>query len=527
VDAVRVIAFQDSTDHGWVTRVDDFSSQFQSDNFAAQQVLGAPDVYPEHGISPKAWTPSSMNSPSEWLTLELPRAVAITSIDIYETNAPGYCVGVSLEMPNGEWDTVWSGSPQLDESSTSRSRIFSPALKPTWYKTRRIRLDVDTSGLYDFYQIDAVRALGRSSLWSTHVIQSSCQGGPNSTFCNASHNQLVGVPNAWTAYKSVARSNDEATACSYRGATEPQAGCSSQEDSVASSWMPSLMGRGEEWLELTFDLAIKVASVAVYETRALGALKGVKFMPNNSSQWDTVWEGCAGQLNGTVSRVYAPRLLARGYETKRIRLEFSTAGFSSCYAIDGVEVIAGVEPELPVFMCAACPSAHYKDLTGDSQCRELGPSGSGDCKRQYLSNISSHFKCPDTVAADTAAAAETKRRINVTCPAGSYPAPQTCKAKVSCRGSCCGLEAPLSSSRVRLALLSSQIVGVRPGNKISRWSTFYEGNAVYQPSLAVENGIQHVRFEASNTQILHGGPVALNFQSAGQRQRLRLTCLVL
>ena len=86
------------------------------------------------------------------------------------------------------------------------------------------------------------------------------------------------------------------------------------------------------------------------------------------------------------------------------------------------------------------------------------------------------------------------------------------------------LGALLSSSNARLALLSYQIVGVLPGNKISHWSMFSEGTTVLQPSLAVENGIQYVRFEGSNSQSLTGGPVALNFQSAGQRQRLCLTC---
>jgi len=262
-----------------------------------------------------------------------------------------------------------------------------------------------------------------------------------------------------------------------------------------------------------------VASVAIYETRATGALQSVQFFRENSSSWDIVWEGCPGQLNETGGRVFVPPLLARAYKTHRIRLEFDTSGFSSCYAIDGVEVIVGVQPELPVFVCAACPSAYYKNLTGESQCQELGRLGTGECIEQLVSNVSSRFKCPDLPPTPTPKE-DTTNKTTVTCPAGSFPSDQTCKAKVTCRGPCCGggdLEPPLAALNPRISLYPNQIVGIRPGNKIPRWGRFSEDDPARQPTLAVQNGSQYVKFEKSTEARLNGGPLALNFQSAGER----------
>jgi hypothetical protein len=69
----------------------------------------------------------------------------------------------------------------------------------------------------------------------------------------------------------------------------------------------------------------------------------------------------------------------------------------------------------------------------------------------------------------------------------------------------------------RISLYPNQIVGIHPGNKIPRWGRFSEDDPARQPTLAVRNGSQYVKFEKSTEARLNGGPLALNFQSAGER----------
>ena len=135
------------------------------------------------------------------------------------------------------------------------------------------------------------------------------------------------------------------------------------------SWSPQpYMSRGEEWLELTFHEASWVASVQIYETLACGALRRIRFL-DPAGDWDTVWETRAYQIPDYVEgRVFAPQLSARAYKTRHIRLELETWGFTQYYAIDAVQIVEGLAPELPIFACEACPKDTFKSTSGPVAC---------------------------------------------------------------------------------------------------------------------------------------------------------------
>jgi len=329
IDAVRII----STEETYVSDVDAFSSQYTSDVFAAKQLLGPPDAYPAYGILPEAWAPSTISSGNEWLVLAVGSARVVASVEIFETNAPGHCVEISLEKPDGSWDVVWKGVHQ--EGLAEVSRIFTPTLSPTTYATSRIKISADTTGMSTFYQIDAVRVTPRTSHWSLNVTDSSCTATKVAR-CRSAHHKLFGAPNQW-----------------------PVPG-------VAQSWTPTTMNAGHEFLEVSIGAKVIIASVTLFETHAPGALKSIRFLDPGGS-WDTVWEDSTAQQPDGM-RTFAPPLLARRYTTQHVRLEFDTTGFTAFYALDAVEVREGILPEEVVFWCAPCLAGFYKATNGSAQC---------------------------------------------------------------------------------------------------------------------------------------------------------------
>lgn len=212
IDAVRIT---EADQDGWVEKVLGFRTQFSPTDLSAKEALGEPDVYPIFGLSSEAWTHRVMNRGAEYLELGLRSSQVVSGVEVYETNAPGHLVTISLQKPDGSWDAVWKGAQQKDLPQSAR--IFAPALAPRFYKTQGIRLDINTNGLMDWYQIDAVRVVPRRTQWVRNVTTSLGSG-----------EDLVGPPDGNSALVSP-------------GSTE--------------------------WMELVFHEEVYVASVAIYEVQ--------------------------------------------------------------------------------------------------------------------------------------------------------------------------------------------------------------------------------------------------------------------
>eukprot|EP00727_Mastigamoeba_balamuthi_P011396 m51a1_g688 hypothetical protein (358) ;mRNA; f:326670-329343 len=121
----------------WASEVVNFSSEWRdtSGGYAAKQVLGEPDAYPQYGDSLQAWCPAYNNGQRDFIHLRYDREVFVTSVVVYETFAVGNVVGISL---------------LVDEDGG-----FFP--KPT----RDIRVDFQgVDG--EWVEIDAVRMVGVS-----------------------------------------------------------------------------------------------------------------------------------------------------------------------------------------------------------------------------------------------------------------------------------------------------------------------------------------------------------------------------
>lgn len=79
----------------------------------------------------------------------------MTNIDIYETFHAGGVVRIKLKNKQlNTWKTVWETA--VGPLNIETSRIFSPQLLPSHFKTNQVRLEVDCTASNSYCEIDAV-----------------------------------------------------------------------------------------------------------------------------------------------------------------------------------------------------------------------------------------------------------------------------------------------------------------------------------------------------------------------------------
>jgi hypothetical protein len=131
------------------------SSEFGSSDWAAQQVVGAPDTS-TCGDSPTAWA-SMENNGVDWLDVGFAAPVVPTQINIYESYTPGSIVKVEVRDTEGSFHTVWEGTPA---SAAECPRLFVINLSDIDFKVTALLISVDQSVLGNWDEIDAVELVG-------------------------------------------------------------------------------------------------------------------------------------------------------------------------------------------------------------------------------------------------------------------------------------------------------------------------------------------------------------------------------
>ncbi|XP_015236302.1 PREDICTED: F-box/LRR-repeat protein 4 isoform X2 [Cyprinodon variegatus] len=164
----------------------DFSSHYGSENsmsYTMWNLAGVPNVYPSSGdftqtavfrAYGKWWeqcssaplpfrrTPDSFHS-QDYIELGFEEPVYPTAVEVFETYYPGAIVQIlacshnpfSQNPPTDvRWEVLWSGEPT--KALTPQARQFSPKIKHINFPTNLLRLEVNSS-LLDYYtELDAV-----------------------------------------------------------------------------------------------------------------------------------------------------------------------------------------------------------------------------------------------------------------------------------------------------------------------------------------------------------------------------------
>ena len=141
----------------WADEVIDFSSQWSSTGWSAEQALESPDTW-SYGDIPTAWAPLNENGTLEWLTLGFSIPVYANRVVIKETWGNGFVYQVDVLDMNDDLYEVWSGT---DPTLPGEPERFVVDFAQTDFLVKGVKIYVDTDhNLYKWEEIDAVLLRG-------------------------------------------------------------------------------------------------------------------------------------------------------------------------------------------------------------------------------------------------------------------------------------------------------------------------------------------------------------------------------
>ncbi len=145
------------------------------------RAAGPPDTA-NHGDYSTAWASQSPDGGKEWLQVKYPKSVEISEINIHETYNSGAVSKVSAIMPDGKERVIWEGTMNAEEGVVERAVKVPPGVR-----SDQIRIELDTSRVPGWNEIDAVEIVGRDGRrqWGQESTASSYFGqgrGENMVF---------------------------------------------------------------------------------------------------------------------------------------------------------------------------------------------------------------------------------------------------------------------------------------------------------------------------------------------------------
>lgn len=139
----------------WATRVVSFSSQYETNFYAAKQVLGPPNAMKGYDSSPYSWAPKTENSnSSEYIHVEFGIPMRVRQFAIVESLNPGAVSRVLLYDTRGISHEVYKKTSFQPVYSIGRT--FTKNIPQTNYKVVGMRVFLKTSAIKGRNQIDAI-----------------------------------------------------------------------------------------------------------------------------------------------------------------------------------------------------------------------------------------------------------------------------------------------------------------------------------------------------------------------------------
>lgn len=136
----------------WASELVDYTTEYDSPSWAADQVLGPPDVYPDSGDRAEAWAPEGTQDTFEWVTVRFSRPVEAIFVVVLETYNPGAIMRVDDMSDPDRPVALWQGGPVPPLGS---SQVFLVQL-PSARRISAIRVVLDSSRVPGWNEIDAI-----------------------------------------------------------------------------------------------------------------------------------------------------------------------------------------------------------------------------------------------------------------------------------------------------------------------------------------------------------------------------------
>lgn len=144
----------------WANRLLGFSSErrpgFYGEQYRARQILGAPEVLPQTGDSPCAWSPAEADSrEQEWIKVGFSKAIHPRQILIAENFNPGALVAVYAYDPSGKEYPIAEADDLASNGAAGRLLSIRPEL-PASVRINAVKIVMHPARVPGYNQIDAI-----------------------------------------------------------------------------------------------------------------------------------------------------------------------------------------------------------------------------------------------------------------------------------------------------------------------------------------------------------------------------------
>lgn len=131
-----------------------FSTQYNTSSWAADQTLGAPNVYPQYGDLNGTWASAAADGTREYLVLRFPNPAPAKRLLVWETYNPGAIDTVFVRNPGtGAWVPVYTHTAA---AAGGNSRILNINFPLTSFPVQDVRLAINSAAVPGWNEIDAV-----------------------------------------------------------------------------------------------------------------------------------------------------------------------------------------------------------------------------------------------------------------------------------------------------------------------------------------------------------------------------------
>jgi WD40-like Beta Propeller Repeat len=121
----------------WANKLIKFSSDLGGKQHGIKRILGKPDVYPQGGSSPNAWTPKKALDGYEWVEVGFEKPQTVKQVAIFENLNAGCVVSVAVDDGSGKYKRVWSRKPNY-KTVTFKATI--PSDRNYYFKRKRRKI---------------------------------------------------------------------------------------------------------------------------------------------------------------------------------------------------------------------------------------------------------------------------------------------------------------------------------------------------------------------------------------------------
>lgn len=139
----------------WASSVLGYSTQYSAESWSAQEALGMPNVFPQHGDIARAWASLTPDDHAEWIELGYAQPRAVRAVEVFETFNPGAIDSVELITVSGRRIVLQGQAGVIDgRMGAAQKRTFETPC--TSEPISAVRVNVASQVVQGWNEIDAV-----------------------------------------------------------------------------------------------------------------------------------------------------------------------------------------------------------------------------------------------------------------------------------------------------------------------------------------------------------------------------------